>query len=424
MGTKSFRIMIVDDEPDIRTLLSVALTHQYEVFEASNGLDAMLKLEKYEPDLAIIDIMMPLMNGMELIKKIRETPPMKDLPIIALSALNSTEDIKRGYSAGANLYLTKPFQPDRVVKNVEFNLKNATPRPKTLTMAEIREREHRHAEQLKRALSQKPGQRYQTSSMPKLEIPPKSPPSPPVPPAPAPKPMTEDRPARPATDSEEFNDLIAKSPVLKSHRSPKPGIDTPSISPVMPSGPRPRILLVDDDEDFLTIQRTILEEHYEVVTATDGLDALNKIPEVEPDLYIIDGMMPKMSGYQLIDMIHGALETRGKPIIFASAKGSPRDKRMMEQKGVYKYLVKPFDSKTLLDAVHDIVHSAGFRVSGKKQDIGDILYREGKRRAEVASTTDMKKRWKSYGKLENFLKSNKQRDPFDKEITTSDEEEW
>src|SRR5690606_24348299 len=121
MQATKHRIMIVDDDADMRALLSMSLSGHYEVFEANNGLDAMFKLGKYEPDIAIIDIMMPLMDGKELMRKIRGTAGCETIPLLALSALNSRDDIREGYNAGADLYLTKPFDPDRILRNVRLS---------------------------------------------------------------------------------------------------------------------------------------------------------------------------------------------------------------------------------------------------------------------------------------------------------------
>jgi CheY-like chemotaxis protein len=183
-----------------------------------------------------------------------------------------------------------------------------------------------------------------------------------------------------------------------------------------PVDQKPRLLIVDDDEDFLMVQRALLEEQgYEVVTARDGFDAMNKIPEVQPDLFVIDGMMPRMSGYQLTDLIRGTLETRDRPVIFASAKGSDRDRKMMAQKGVRQYLVKPFENSAMIAAVKEEVDRPGFRISTKRRTIKDILYDEGKRRAAHAATESKQKRWQTISTVEGFLKDNRRKGAFDKD---------
>ncbi len=386
--------MVVDDEEDTRSLLQMTLEPEYEVFSATNGLDAMFKLTRYEPDLAVIDIMMPLMNGLDLAAKIRRTPGYQDLPIVALSALNSKDDMKKGYDAGVDVYLTKPFQPDRAIKNVAFSLQNRAVRPKNLTARQIVEREESLAAKTRRAVERhKVTEAVESASSDAV----------PKPGIGRAHPVPARREPTPAT--------VADTPepwgAVEHPRRRKPAEAA--------AEPRPRIMLVDDDADYLDIQRQVLEERYEVVTAVDGMDALNKIPDVQPDLFVIDGMMPRMSGYQLVDMIRGTMETRGTPIVFASAKGSERDKKMMAGKGVPHYLVKPFEPSEMIRTIEAIVSAPGFEVQKKKQRLEDFLYEEGKRRAEVMSHTDKKKRWETYGALEGFLKQNRGKGAFDRD---------
>lgn len=427
MSPDKYRVMVVDDEPDIRSILSASLSPEFEVVEATNGLDAMLKVPKYEPDLAIVDIMMPLMDGLELARTIRCRPGYQDMPIIALSALDSKEDIKKGYGSGANLYLTKPFDPERVAKNVRMSLESRPVRHKAMTIAEIREREEKAARDLERARARKAleDSRREEEEREVFPLPPEEPGSPPssrvetiskgkIPKISDPSGKLlrsyADRDKTPFPDfSEEDEDL---GPF---HLPADEGEDVGFIKAPTSAPKVPRVMLVDDDADFLLMVRTALEDIYEVVTANNGFDALNKIPEVEPDIYIIDGMMPKMSGYQLIDLLNQSMDTRTKPIIFASAKSSPRDRRMVFEKGVTHYLVKPFETEKLLDALNEVSSAPDFRVSEKKSPIKEVLYEEGLRREREEHSEKRKNRWKTYGDIQKWLTDHKDANPFEKE---------
>jgi len=96
-GTTPFRILAVDDEPDIRFLLESALSDSYEIITAQDGRDCLLKVPVVEPDLIILDIMMPEMDGWAVLMKLRGEPSSAKTPVILLSALNAKEDMKRGY---------------------------------------------------------------------------------------------------------------------------------------------------------------------------------------------------------------------------------------------------------------------------------------------------------------------------------------
>lgn len=112
-------ILIADDSPTIRKFVSFILALRgFEIIQVCDGMEALEKLPAEKIDLIITDINMPNINGFELIKSIRENPDMKEIPIIILSALSSYEEIEQGMLYGANLYLTKPLDPERIVFEV------------------------------------------------------------------------------------------------------------------------------------------------------------------------------------------------------------------------------------------------------------------------------------------------------------------
>jgi two-component system cell cycle response regulator len=105
----SKQIMVVDDEVQILTLMEVTLQRRgYTVFKARNAAAALAMLDSLTPDLFILDVMMPGMDGIELCKAIRTRPATAHTPVLMVSALNDPITIKRGVEAGANDYLQKP----------------------------------------------------------------------------------------------------------------------------------------------------------------------------------------------------------------------------------------------------------------------------------------------------------------------------
>ena len=127
----NWRIMIVDDEEDILDLVGRVLETKYEVVKAFNGLDALEKLERYEPDFIILDVMMPLMDGFDTCQALRRNPDYRETPIYFLTSASSREDVKKGYAMGGNLYLQKPFDPFRLLKNIDFYIERNPVEPKT-----------------------------------------------------------------------------------------------------------------------------------------------------------------------------------------------------------------------------------------------------------------------------------------------------
>ncbi len=113
------RILAVDDNDDALELIRISLTDDYDVVTLSDPVDLYEVLDVFEPDLLILDVMMPRINGFQLLEMLRKNPGTKELPIIVLSAKTTSGEIKHGYRLGATLYLTKPFQTDRLRKNVQ-----------------------------------------------------------------------------------------------------------------------------------------------------------------------------------------------------------------------------------------------------------------------------------------------------------------
>lgn len=120
----SSHILVVDDSKTIRNLLAFVLKSEgFKVSTAEDGLDAIEKLYNIDPvDLIVSDINMPRMDGFTFIKNLRADDTYKDVPIIVLSTEGQEHDIQKGLSLGANLYMVKPAQPEKMVRNIKMLL--------------------------------------------------------------------------------------------------------------------------------------------------------------------------------------------------------------------------------------------------------------------------------------------------------------
>lgn len=113
------KILIVDDEPNIVMSLEYTFKRQnFEVFIARDGMEALEILKNQLPDVIILDIMMPLVDGFETLQKIKSNEQLSHCKVMFLSAKNKESDIEKGLSLGANAYLTKPFSIKKVVDQV------------------------------------------------------------------------------------------------------------------------------------------------------------------------------------------------------------------------------------------------------------------------------------------------------------------
>ena len=119
------KILIVDDEPNIIMALEYALKkNNYSIFIGRDGKEAMHIAQKEEPNLIVLDIMMPDVDGFEVINFIRSQDSLKATKVIFLSAKNKASDIQEGLKAGADAYLTNPFSMKNLLKQINNHIKN------------------------------------------------------------------------------------------------------------------------------------------------------------------------------------------------------------------------------------------------------------------------------------------------------------
>lgn len=118
------RILVVEDEHPILKLIEVNLRlENHEVIVATDGLQALQKVQESRPDLIILDIMLgPGLDGWEVLRRLRQDETFQDTPVVVLTALVQDGDIIRGWQLGADEYITKPFSPVALVKTVQMVL--------------------------------------------------------------------------------------------------------------------------------------------------------------------------------------------------------------------------------------------------------------------------------------------------------------
>ena len=287
-----YRMMVVEDDPDTQIILKKVLESEYEVITAENGLDALGKLERVEPDIILTDIMMPIMNGWDFVERLRRIPQFKQTTVIFLSALGQRQEIKAGYDSGANLFLTKPIDPERLMRMISM--------------------------------------------------------------------VTQERDQPPGRKIYSFEQLTAILSAPSAPPEPCAATDASTAAEVqyLP----PRILLVDDDRDLIRLLDLTLKQEYEIVTAEDGLVAMDQALKWKPDIFVIDWMMPKVSGPQIVDILHRTHDFKDAPIIFISARSNRKDRILVERLGVFEFLAKPFKPEELVDVIKRAIADPNFRV--------------------------------------------------------------
>ncbi|WP_331272022.1 response regulator [Motilibacter aurantiacus] len=122
------RVLVVDDTDNIRELIVMNLTLEgFEVVTAVDGMDALEKVVDADPDVITLDVVMPRLDGFKTVERLRADPRTRNIPIAMVSASAQADDVRRGEATGVDAYVTKPFDPDELVRVVR-SLVDAGPR--------------------------------------------------------------------------------------------------------------------------------------------------------------------------------------------------------------------------------------------------------------------------------------------------------
>ena len=125
--TEKKRVLVVDDEPHIVKLVKLSLGDKnYDIVGVTSGKEAISYVKDNTPDILVLDLMMPGVNGYEVCQSVRENPKTKGIPIIILSAKSQMLDKLNAIDVGADDYMCKPFDPDELARRIKLNLSMAT----------------------------------------------------------------------------------------------------------------------------------------------------------------------------------------------------------------------------------------------------------------------------------------------------------
>lgn len=120
----SSKILVVDDEASIISMMKTSIELAgYEVVTASNGREALESVATERPDVVVMDVMMPEMDGFQALEKLKANPDTSHIPVVMLTGLNDDYDIAKGWKKGNSLYLQKPFIPVQLISYLQLILK-------------------------------------------------------------------------------------------------------------------------------------------------------------------------------------------------------------------------------------------------------------------------------------------------------------
>lgn len=121
-----YRILVAEDhEPLLAGIQDILEAQGYTIFTATDGVEALEVMKQVHPDLIIADIMMPTMDGYALYEAVRSSPEWKDIPVVFLTSKAESVDVEKGRELGVEGYITKPFDPDRLLATVRAVLERA-----------------------------------------------------------------------------------------------------------------------------------------------------------------------------------------------------------------------------------------------------------------------------------------------------------
>lgn len=126
-GVATARVLVVDDDPEVAKSIKATLRKRYQVFVVHSGIEALKEARRHRPDIIVLDIVMSGMDGLETCRQLRLDPTLADVPILFLTALGRPEDRVAGFRAGADDYLTKPFNLEELQFRIKAILRRVVP---------------------------------------------------------------------------------------------------------------------------------------------------------------------------------------------------------------------------------------------------------------------------------------------------------
>lgn len=291
--TKPASILIIEDSMTSRKVLSMLFSRiGYRLIEAASGIEAVQAVRNNNPDLVLLDVMLPDTNGHDLLVKLRTFSHLRDTPVIMLTGKHDAKDRMKGIQGGVNEYITKPFNPQKLTTMVEGYLRS------------------KHSSVVKPVST-----------------------------------VTTDKisPISPAT------------PLPQASRQQSSDPRTSLVNPKAQKGEK-SIFIIEDSSTSMKVLTMILGRNgYHTYKAFSGKEALDIAPDIYPDLIVLDVMLPDMTGYQVLPELKKIDHFSELPVIMLTGKREAKDRMQGMLAGTNEYLTKPFDPKKLLSIINGYI---------------------------------------------------------------------
>lgn len=411
-----FRLMVVDDDPDVRYVVCALLGLEFETTQALNGLDALEKVDRHEPDLVILDINMPVMNGLSCCSAIRRNLSVDNLPVIFVSGAASEAMRNSARAVGGGAFFEKPFDTAELIGTVNKLLTEhgASPSRKRFTLTDLERMDNEPLEEhtfessgpypsvnspvtessIETVNTELPRQRKRRvfgkarEEAEQKSTPPPPPPAPPAPPPPVAKPREEPTPpSRPPAEP-----VRPKAPPPKRE---KEAPAQPSAAEILAQrrlaaigkkqgggGTKPRVLVLIDSPADLEASNTALKGLAEFLPLEDPVEAIELIARFQPDIVVTAIQSASHSGLQIASLLRSNPRLAQTELLFLRPLGM--DPKLLEGAAGYTsnpVLRSPINPEDFRAAVERIIRKPGFKVRVKNLPYG-VYVREVIRAAD------------------------------------------
>lgn len=300
-------VLVVEDSKTARKVVSLVLGRKgYTIIEAATGTEALLAIEGVTPDLVLLDVMLPDMTGYEVLSAIRKKSALSEIPVVMLTGKGGAADRQKGMISGSNEYLTKPFDPAKLLSVLGKYLE---PTAKTANVSSSAPTPVKHETVMQPAVAEPVGVKRETPAV-----------------------VTRQAVSKPA--------VTAPVAVMPTVVIPKK------------KGPEKSVLVVEDSPTSRKVISMVLSRKgYLVYEAATGAEALGLVKGDLPHLILLDAMLPDMTGYDILALLKEDPRLKEIPVVMLTAKDSPLDREKGIRAGSAAYLTKPFNPDKLLSVI-------------------------------------------------------------------------
>lgn len=296
------QILMVEDSMTSRKVLSMLLKkYHLHLLEAATGQEALALASSQRPQLILLDLMLPDANGHDLLSEMRKLEHLKDVPVIMLTGRHDAKDRLRGIQGGAQEYVTKPFNPQKLTSLIQSYLK----------------------------VESKPQAEKKSVAAPK----------------PARSAASRSATFRPPPAAAQGRPAVMQPPAKKTPAQkvvPQPGSKT--------------ILVIEDSRTSRKVLTMLLNRHgYTLYEAESGKEALELAPTISPDLVLLDVMLPDMTGYTVLPKLRELDHYAKLPFVMLTGNKKATDRLQGMLAGTNEYITKPFDPQKLLGVIQTYI---------------------------------------------------------------------